>query len=117
MITLPVILESIRSLKDKSYKLTFETSELTPEQFTGIGQNLQNFGWLAFKKAAFGEKDKAMIDSLKVDYEDGRKSQSQRLRNVLYRVWENNPEGYKDHNLHYKYYMDQLINHFKAKLP
>ena len=46
----------------------------------------------------------------------GEKSASQRMRNVLYLLWKQNPEGYKDHNLHYQYHMEKLINHLKNKL-
>jgi len=30
---LPAILDSFRSLKDRTFKIVFETSELSPEQF------------------------------------------------------------------------------------
>lgn len=117
MITLPAVLESLRSLKDKTYKLTFETGELTPEQLTGIGQNLQQFGWLAFKQAGFGERDKVLLDSLKVDYDDNGKTKSQRLRGVLYRNWEHEPQGYEVFDDYYNHHMEKLISHYKSKLP
>ena len=88
MIILPAILESFRSLKDKSYKIVFESNELTPEQVVGLNAGLGAFGYLAFKKDPFKQSEKDMIDSLEVDFEDKKKSQGQRLRAVLYRLWE-----------------------------
>ena len=117
MITLPVILESIKSLKDKTFKIVFETSELTPEQLTGLGMNLQQFGWVAFKQAEFGQKEKAMLDSMKVDYDDTGKTKGQRLRAVLFRCFEVDPEGYEVFDDYYNFKMEKLIMHFKSKLP
>lgn len=117
MITVPAILESIRSLKDKTYKITFETNELTPEQLSGIGTSLQQFGWVAFKQAPFGEKDKAFFDNLKVNYDDTGKTKGQRLRGVLYRCFENDREGYDVFDDYYNHHMEKIITHFKGKLP
>jgi hypothetical protein len=117
MITIPAILESIRSLKDKTYKVVFETNELTPEQMSGIAQNLQIFGWLAFKEAPFGERDKSLLDSLKVDYDDTGKTKGQRLRAVLYRWFEVEPQGYEVFDDFYNHHMEKMIMHFKQKLP
>ena len=117
MITLPVILESFRTLKDRTLKITFETSELTPEQMSGLHSSLQQFGFMAFKKTDFGERDKAFLDTLKVDYDDTGKTKGQRLRGVLYRYWETDPQGYDVFDDFYNHHMEKLINHFKGKLP
>jgi hypothetical protein len=44
------------------------------------------------------------------------KSDSLRLRNVLFRLWEQNKEGYEDFNLYYKYRMNKIIEFLKSKL-
>ncbi len=116
MIILPAILESFRSLKDKSYKIVFESNELTPEQVVGLNAGLGAFGYLAFKKDPFKQSEKDMIDSLEVDFEDKKKSQGQRLRAVLYRLWEQTPEGFDTFPKFYDHKTEQLINHFKDKL-
>ncbi len=116
MIILPTILEGIRSLKDRTYKLTFFTNELTPEQLSAIGESLQNFGYLAFKKDAFKQKEKDMIQRLESDYEDTGKSKAQRLRGVLYRNWEQAREGYEVFDDFYNHHMERMITHWKNKL-
>jgi hypothetical protein len=116
MIILPAILEGIRSLKDKTYKLTFETNELTPEQFGAIGASLQTFGYLAFKKDPYKEKEREMLNSLESDYEEKGKSKAQRLRAVLYRNWEQESMGYGVFDDYYNHHMERVINHYKEKL-
>jgi hypothetical protein len=38
------------------------------------------------------------------------------LRNVLYKMWDQNHEGYDEFNNYYHSKMDVLIEHFKSKL-
>jgi len=116
MIILPAQLESFRSLKDRTLKLVFETNELTPEQAAGINEALQKFGYVAFKDSPFKEQEQELLDGLEAEFDDGKKSPSQRLRNVLFRLWEKNPEGYEDHRLHYQFKMEKIINHYKKLL-
>jgi hypothetical protein len=117
MILLPAILESIRSLKDKTFKVVFETNELTPDDFAGLSTSLQQFGYLAFKTDPFKQQETDMLDKLKSDYEDKGKTKAQRLRGVLYRVWEIDPKGYEVFDDFYNHHMEKIISHFKEKLP
>ncbi len=116
MLILAAELESYRSLKDRTVKITFETGELTPEQAAGLNASCMRAGFLAFKDNPFKDKEKEMLDSLESDFDDGGKSPSRRLRNVLFRLWEKNPEGYEDHRLHYQFKLEKVINHFKKLL-
>lgn len=116
MIILPSFLEKFESLKDRTVKLTFGTMELTPEQLGEIGQALQREGYLAFKDDAFKSEEKELLENLESDFDDGRKTQAQRLRAVLYRLWERKPEGYEDSELFYRYKTEKVIEHFKKQL-
>lgn len=116
MLLTGAILSSFQSLKDKTLKLVFETQEPTPELLGSIANLTQKFGYLAFKKENFSEEEKQMIASLKTDFDDKGKSQSQRLRGVLYRNWELNNKGYDVFPDYYRAEMERLINHFKGKL-
>lgn len=117
MVIVPAILESYRSLKDKTLKIVFETNEPTPEQFIGIANNLQQFGYLAFKNEPFKAKEIEMMESLESDFEDTSKTPSKRLRAVLYKCFENEAEGYQDFQLYYNFKIENIIKHFKSKLP
>ena len=113
---LPAGLESYRSLKDGTLKLSFETGEISPEQMANIHHSLNKVGFLAFSPDPFATHELEEIDKLKVEYSDTGKPLSQRLRAVLYRLWEQKPEGYKVFNDFYNSKMEVLITHFKDKL-
>ena len=116
MLTIPVIFDSYRSLKDKTLKVTFETSEPSPQQVADLVQSAGQFGYLAFKVEPFTDTEKDEIEALKADFEDTGKTPGQRLRAVLYVNWEKEKEGYKTFHDYYCSKMEVLINHFKAKL-
>ena len=116
MLIVGAILESYRSLKDKTIKVTFETQEPTPEQLIEISKHNQKFGFLAFKEDAFKQSEKDILESLESDYEETGKSKSQRLRAVLYKNYEQDKMGYKVFDDYYNRKMEELINHYKSKL-
>ena len=51
-----------------------------------------------------------------IEIEDESKTPSQRLRNVLYRYWEQTDNDYKDFNLYYHWIMNQIAQRYKDKL-
>jgi len=116
MLLLPAILESYRSLKDKTMKIVFETNELTPQQLIEIVNNSQKFGFLAFKEDEFKNEEKILLEGLKSDYNDKGKSKSTRLRNVLYVNWEQKDLGFGLFQDYYNNQIEKLITHYKNKL-
>ena len=114
---LPAILDSYRSLKDRTLKLTFETGEMSPEQMANIHFSLNKVGYLAFSPDPFATHELDEIDKLKVEYDDTGKTPSKRLQAVYYRIWEQDKEGYEVFNDYYNAQMEKLIIHFKKKLP
>lgn len=117
MITIPAILESVSTRKDRTLKLVFGTNELSPSQAGQLMADMEKFGWLAFKGEAFDKGETEMIESLKAEQVDGFKSDSQRLRAVLYRKWEHDREGFSTAAKHYAHHMERIITHFKSTLP
>ena len=116
MIIIPSILESYRSLKDKTLKINFETNELNSQELLGIVENLGCYGYLAFKKEPFNEKERQQIESIETNLEDSVKTPSQRLRAVLYRNYERDAQGFKSFATYYEHNMEVILNHFKSKL-
>lgn len=117
MIILRAFLESYRSLKDKSLKLTFETNELSPKDFAELSTNLQYPGILAFKRDEFLKSEIEAIENTKIEFEDSGKSPSQRLKSVLFRLWESDHKGFETSEDHYRSMMEKIINHYKNLLP
>jgi len=116
MLLIPAILTTFRSLKDKTIKIEFETNELSPEQIQGLAQNLQSFGYLAFKQDTFRTEQLMIIDELKADYEDKNKTPSKRLRDVLFVAYKQQSEGFLDFESYYQTKMNRFIEHIKSKL-
>jgi hypothetical protein len=116
MLLLPAILQRYGSKTDKTFTVVFASQEITPEQVAALNESLQQFGYLAFKVDKFKQKEIEVIDNLKSDYEDTGKTPGQRLRGVLYRLWEKDAEGFKNPVDHYNSKMETLIQHFKTKL-
>jgi hypothetical protein len=116
LIIIPAIYEGSRDLKDRTKKLTFGTNEVTPEQAASLQIMVQQFCYLAIKLEPFTKEQQDTINDLKNDSEDFGKTPAQRMRSVLYRLWEQSAEGYMDFNLYYQFKMEQYINHLKAKL-
>jgi len=117
MIIIPAQLDSLRTLADKTLKVTFETNELNPQDLLGLMENLHQFGYLAFKKEPFKEDEKEMMQELKSDFDFKGKSSSQRLRSVLYVMFQNNNEGFDSSVKHYEHWMERIITQMKTKLP
>lgn len=114
-ILLACYVENITSRKDKTVKLTLGTQEVSPEK---AGELFSLMGKLAAMYIADkGNIDQSEIDKVdKLDIEFGGKSQSQRLRGVLFKLWEVKPEGFKDFNNYYHHKTEEIITHYKNKL-
>lgn len=116
MILIPAILESFRSLKDRTLKLSFETNEPKPNDLIEIANASQQIGYLAFKLEPFTDTEKTLLDNLSTDFEDKKKSQSKRIRNVLYVFFTQDPQGFDTFESFYNHYTEKFIEHIKSKL-
>ena len=111
-------LTNYRPRKDKSISLTFITGEKTPAQVMEFHTKLDSFGYLAFKdEEMLTDKELQEIDSLDTDIYDSPKTQSQRIRNVLYLNWKHENEGFDEFKDYYKSKTDKYIEFLKNKLP
>lgn len=116
MLLVPAILENFKSLKDKTLRITFDCNELNPEQVGNISEAIQQFGYLAFKKEPFTQKETEIIKGLKTDYNNSGKTPSQKLRAVFYVNFQQDNKGFTDFESYYEHMMSQVINFYKGKL-
>ena len=110
-----VVLDRINRKKDKSVSITFITdNEQTSEQFMELDKQLDQRGILYFKpKGLLTTAEADELDSVDIELEG--KTQSQRLRNVLFVYWQQlNSEV--DFKSFYKSETEKIIEHYKAKL-
>jgi hypothetical protein len=116
MLIIGAVIDSFRSLKDKTIKITLETQEPTPEQFLKLAELNQKFGYFLFKSDEFNEDEIKIAESLESDFKENKKSKSKILRNVLYLNYKQNNQGYKEFDTYYKKHLEDIIKHFKNKL-
>lgn len=113
-ILIPTYIENISTRKDKTVKIVLSTQELTPEK-AGMLFGLQNQLATTYINPVGVSQDE--IDAVdKVNPEFGGKTQSQRVRNVLYLLFEQNNEGFKDFDSFYTNKTDLYITHLKQKI-
>lgn len=106
-------IKKVSTRADNTLDITLNTQELPAEKaaqlFTLMSQHC------AVAIAPHGEEIKP-FDPVTIDAPVG-KSPSQRMKAVIYRLWEQNNEGYSDSDQHYLVKMNQLIEALKNKLP
>lgn len=111
LIQVPAQVVDFRPKADRSYKITFETRELSGTEVAILADNYQGEGQLVFKPN--GDVSDADIPSGNGDA--GVKSPSQRLRAVLYIFWRQRGEK-GDFNAFYKTQVEKMIDLVKDKL-
>ena len=91
--------------------ITFEVSELTNPDVARIALHGEQYGWLLFNE----DKDSEENVSLPKLPRSGKKSQAERLRGVLYRLWEQSDRALNSDD-HYQQELERIIEHYKGKL-
>ena len=112
---IPVYFEGIKSLADGTLRVTFDAQELRPEVEAELVGKRRKAGFLLFLE----NDEKVDRDSIDIPESapefKGDKTPSQRLRGVLFRLWEQlgSRGSFQDF---YVGKMEEIANHFKAKL-
>ncbi|HRA18759.1 MAG TPA: hypothetical protein PLZ24_16610 [Flavobacteriales bacterium] len=102
---------------DGSCVLRFETQEQTPAQVALLHAMRNEFGAFYFVgNSEITQAEKEELDALQTDIYDNPKTSSQRFRNVLFKLWKQDAEGFEDFAKYYRHRMNALIEHYKAKI-
>lgn len=105
-------IEKFESRSDNTWKLIIGTQELHSEDVAELAMLKGKQGWFVFSESGITEKD---IPIEKVEFKND-KTQGQRLRAVIYRLWEQDPMGYSEFELFYKAKTEKIIDWLKEKL-
>ena len=108
------MVESINTRKDKSVKLIFGTQELSPVEAGQLFQYMNQLVSVYICPASIDNREIEQID--KIEPELNNRSQSQRIRAVLYLLHQQNTEGFKSFDEFYKAKTEKYIEHLKSKL-
>jgi hypothetical protein len=104
----------IRSLKDGSLSITFETQEISPGKVGEVYALRNKVAYLYISGNQITLPEQKMIDTMEPEMVG--KSPSLRLRNVLFVAHGQNNEGYPDFDSFYKAKMELIISTYKANL-
>lgn len=113
-ILLAAQIENITTRKDRTIKLTIGTQELSPGQASDLFTLLHGICALYISPKEISQDQIDKVDQ--TDPEFGGKSQSQRIRNVLFKLFDQNKEGFKDFDTYYHSKTEMYIEHLKAKI-
>ena len=117
--------DNIRTLADNSLRVSLGTPELSPETVGNLYSILKHRGFVVLSTQPISQKQIDAVEAASIDMEFDTKTPAQRMRGVLYRLWEQtspkekNEEGttqYVEFELFYKRKMNEIINHLKSKL-
>lgn len=105
----------LRSMSDGGWRITVDTQELSEVKAAELMQFKGTFGKFVFAapEAKITADDIELPDEA-VEYK-GEKTKSQRLRNVLYRLWEQTNQE-KTFEEYYAIQMEKLIERLKERL-
>lgn len=111
-VSLPVLLDQIKSTKDRALKITFVTQEIPPDQAAVILALANQAGYAYFAPNALQEADLIMPENEDLPQE---KTPSKRLRSVLFVLWkQRGAQG--DFRTFYEQQVERFIEAVKEKL-
>ena len=113
---IPAQVDNVRTLKDGSFRITFETQEIpNPEEVAKLFElKKQGLGWVLFKAATITPEDIPAYDPATFDE---IKSPSRRLRAVMFVVWKEVKGSNGDFESFYRAQVERIIEQYKEKLP
>ena|ERR1043166_1608950 len=107
--------EKITTRSDGSLAITLGTPELSPVQVAVLfGYRRKIVACYLSPKETINQKEIDQVD--KLNPEIGGKTQSQRLRNVLFKLYDQNNEGHETFDAFYHHHTEVIINHLKSKI-
>lgn len=111
------ILTGAKRRADKSVGITLVLNELSPIELMNIDTMLQRFGYVYFKaEEELTDKEIEMLDNLDTDLYDNPKTQSQRIRNALFKLWQQDNKGFKEFKDFYHQRTEAIIQKIKDRL-
>jgi hypothetical protein len=114
-ILIAATVESLTTRKDHTIKIVIGTQELAPDKGSEI-LSLMNKLCAVYisEKETVPQNIIDQVDELDIDLPG--KTQSQRLRSVLYVLFSQDTEGYKTFDEFYHFKTDKIIDHLKTKI-
>ena len=118
-------IDKVSTLADGSLRVYVGTPELSSETMVSVFSLIKKPGFVLISANAINQDQIDAVEKATTNAEFSEKTPSQRMRGVLYKLWEKtqpktmNGDGemeYVDFDLFYKRQMNKIIDHFKTKL-
>ena len=112
-------INKVSTLSDGTLSINIHTQELPDETMMRVFSLRKCPGMVLISSDDISKAEQEGVEKFTTDFEVGKtKTASQRLRAVLYRVWEQEgqPRGYKDFPVFYESQMERIINKYKSTL-
>ena len=109
----------VSTLADGTLSVNIHTQELPDETMMRVFSLRKCPGMVLISSDDISKAEQEEVEKFTTDFEVGKtKTASQRLRAVLYRVWEQEgqPRGYTDFPVFYESQMERIINKYKSTL-
>ena len=113
MLKIPATISNFRTLSDKTIRIQVDTQELPVTQSSQLLSLFQKFGWMLFDENDVKKSD--VPDEPAPEFKD-EKSPSKRLRDCLYRWWEQNTAKKKPFDVVWKEWCDKKCEEIKETL-
>lgn len=113
-IQLPVLITSLATKVDGSIAIKLETRELDHNDSATLFEMRGAEAWAIISPSEIKDED-VKLPTERADPSIGTKTPSQRLRAVLYRLWEQGKSG-TDFESFYRIKMEAIIEQLKGKL-
>ena len=118
-------IDKVSTLADGSLRIYVGTPELSNETMVNVFSLIKRPGYVLVSTSQIKQEQIDAVEKATTDYEFNEKTSSQRLRAVIYKLWEKiqpkqmNGDGQLEHvdfDLYYKAKMNKIINHLKTQL-
>ena len=107
----------VSTLADGTLSINIHTQELPEETMMRVFSLRKSPGMVLISSDDISKAEQEEVEQFTTDFEVGKtKTASQRLRAVLYRVWEQEgqPRGYTAFPVFYESQMERIINKYKS---
>ena len=119
-------IDKVSTLADGSLRIYIGTPELSFDTMVNVFSLVKKTGYVLISTNTINQDQIDAVEKATTNAEFSEKTPSQRMRGVLYKLWEktqpktmNGDSGemeYVDFDLFYKRQMNKIIDHFKTKL-
>ncbi|QNK82570.1 hypothetical protein [Nakamurella sp. PAMC28650] len=108
------IVQSVKTLVDGTIKLDVAVQEVSPPEMALLFGLARKPGWILVKPNEITAEDIPIVEA---DFDMGEtKSPGQRLRGVLFVVWQTKTSQKQPFEVYYRAQLDRIIDRFKQEL-